>query len=561
MQTILRVAGLTLFFAVVGIGASREYTWFGSLSVAFLLALFASLFVATCRRISTGAVLFAGVLAAVNYADRLKYEELRQHLHHQDLPILLQFIREFEIGFFRQYAHLVIPSLIAATIFVLALATLWKLERPILARWSRAALLPVQLAIAVYATGYFVDSPYMAGVRSQLPPRVSADKAPLRVSAGLAALAESLALSNLIAEDRRTTPSRPPVQPPRQCLDCPDVIIVHLESVYDPQMEASYANMPPLSYFVGAGLERWSTLIRVHTWGGNSVVTEFELLCSVNHQLFGWGGLQPHINVAPFMQGCFGNDLKTLGYANSVLYSLNGTFSGVRAAFGRYGYDDFRDFTSLNLPKKWADLHDRIVYEKLFESMRAPRTSPRSYFVSTNWNHGPHGLKPMETKYSGPYDPKAASSPALADYVNRLNDSVSALNEIAEFISTLPYTVVVIAYGDHHPAFAKDYSTETTNEFQDPDYLTPLMMFRNFHGPAIEQVRRINVEETAYFISRFAGIGPLPRQSEIRAIQGRCGMEQTVCSEREKSRLRAVNLEEQARPNVEPQSPQQGSGL
>lgn len=551
MQTILRINGFVLLLAFVIISASREYTWFGSLSVAFLLSIFSSLFVAACRRITTGAVLFAGTLAAVNYADRLKYEELRQHLHHQDLPILFQFIREFEIGFFRQYAHLVTPSLIAATIFVLVLVTLWRFEKPIVARWSRAVLLPAQLAIAVYATGYFVNSPYMTGVRSQLPPRVSADRAPLRLSAGLAALAESLALSNLIAEDRRAIPSWTPNQPPRQCLDCPDVVIVHLESIYDPQMEASYSTMPPLSDLVGAGLEKWSTLIRVHTWGGNSVVTEFELLCSVNHQLFGWGGLQPHVNVAPFMRGCFGNDLKTLGYANSVLYSLNGTFSGVRTAFGRYGYDDFRDFTTLNLPKKWADLHDRIVYEKLFESMRAPRTSPRSYFVSTNWNHGPHGLQPVDPRYPGPYDPKAAGSPALADYVNRLNDSVSALNDLAGFISALPYPVVVAAYGDHHPAFAKNYSPETMTEFNDPDYLTPLMMFRNFQGPVMERVRTINVEETASYISRFAGIAPLPRQSEIRAIQGRCGTEQTACSESDKSRLRAVNLEQQAQPNVQ----------
>lgn len=535
-------AAVALFLTVNTITAAREYTFSGALAVFSLLTLGSLAGTLITGRIFTTALLLSGALGTLDFADRIKFSELRQHLHHQDAGIVIQFVRELNLGFFLQYSSIALPSTIAALAFVSVIVLSWRFEMPMASTQTRALLgIPLSL-VATVSWILFISSPYLIAVRSQLPPRVSADRAPLRISAALAGLTESVALANTLAADRAVQAAEMPRPERSSCDRCPDIIIVHLESVYDPQFETAFTQMPALGNLVGGQLEKWNSLIRVHTWGGNSVVTEFELLCSVNHELFGWGGLQPHINVSPFISGCLGNELKSLGYKNNVLYSLNGSFSGVRTAFEKYGFDNFQDFTSLNLPTKWSELHDRLIYEKLFTSMIEPRDGPRSYFVSTNWNHGPHGLKSIEKHYPGPYSPEQADSPALADYVNRLNDSISGLNEIAEFIATAPYPVVVLAYGDHHPAFVKNYTPDVTTEFEDADYMTPLIMFRNFDGEKVEPVRAITVEETSYYLSRFAGIAPLGRLEEIRTIQSRCGGDQRQCPKDDQRRLRSVHL-------------------
>ena len=534
--------GLVLSVSFVLV-AYREYTLYGSVAVFVLLLALALPIVGITGRLFTTALVIAALLCAIDIGDRTKFGELRQHLHHHDLGILMQFIREMNLGFFQQYASVAGSVLVGALAFLIIVVVVWRLE----SRHSGRLRIPVAgifalVCGAAVATWSFMGGDYMAAVKRQLPPRMAAERAPWRLSAALASFSESISLSKVLAADRAAFPASKDRLPRAICQNCPDIIIIHLESVYDPIFEQTYSNMPPLSDLIGEGINKWSTLINVHTWGGNSVVTEFELLCSLNHELFGWAGFQPHINVAPFLDGCLGKELKSIGYQNNVLYSLNGSFSNVRKAFSKYGFDHFRDFSSLGLPKKWSELHDRKIYEHLLKALNEPRKAPRSYFVSTNWNHGPHGLNKVTEKFVGPYDAARADTPALADYVNRLNDSISALREVIEYVKSAPYSVVVLAYGDHHPAFAKHYSKETKQTFAEPDYLTPLLIMRNFVGEPLEQKSIISVEEAAYYMAQFAGISPLPSLEDIHTIQVGCSGDQRDCNEKEKGALRAVQL-------------------
>lgn len=535
-----------IFFLV----AWREYTFAGFMAVFFMLCAIALPVMTLTGRVITASSIVGGMLVMLDIADRIKHGQLRQHLHHQDMRIILQFIRERSFGFFLQYIYVFVPAIFALAIFLALVIFIWRFERRRMERIRNPLALTFILAIfAAYSIYVFMGSNYMDAVRRQLPPRVAADRSAVRVSALLAAWSESLTLSKTLDADRVAFAGTRKKEKARSCQNCPDIVIIHLESVYDPKLEKTYEKMPPLIDLVGENFEKWGTSIKVNTWGGNSVVTEFEIICSVNHGLFSWGGLQPHINVSPFFKGCLGNELKNLGYTSNVLYSLNGSFSNVRAAFSQYGFDNFRDFESLSLPEKWSDLHDRLIYARLIADLKEPRRSPRAYFVSTNWNHGPHGFQNLPEKFAGstekfagPYDPGQADSPALADYVNRLNDSVTALDELLAYARSVTFPVVILAYGDHHPSFAKHYSEQTIQALKEPDYITPLMMFRNFRGEVPQPVAAIPVEESAYFLALYAGIAPLSNLERIHHIQAGCSGDQRKCSEREKSELRAIQL-------------------
>lgn len=534
------------------LAAWREYTFDGGVAVFLMLCAIALPFLTLTGRIITASSILGSSFVMLDIADRIKHAQLRQHLHHQDINIILQFVREGNLGFFFQYITIVIPVLVAFAIFLWLVIFCWRYECRTSERVDVPYIYSIILAIgALFSTHFFMSSSYMMAVRQQLPPRVAADGSAVRVSALLAAWSESRALSKTLDADRKAFAALKKKEETRFCGNCPDIVIIHLESVYDPKIEKAYERVPPLLDLIGDNIEKWGTSIRVNTWGGNSVVTEFEVMCSVNHELFSWGGLQPHINVSPFFKGCLGNELKNLGYKSSVLYSLNGSFSNVRAAFARYGFEDFRDFEALGLPKKWSELHDRLVYERLIGDLRETRKSPRAYFVSTNWNHGPHGFHNLPEKFAGlterfagPYDPAQADSPALADYVNRLNDSVTALNDLLAYARSATFPIVIMAYGDHHPSFDKNYSERTVKTLDDPDYYTPLMMFRNFHASMPDAVATLPVEESAYQLARFAGIAPLSSLELIHQIQLGCDGDQRKCLERDKSRLRAIHLEE-----------------
>jgi hypothetical protein len=541
-----KLAGLVvacLIFGVVNaVASSREYTWDGLLSVFSLLSLWQLTLLGISGRPLGTSLVITGLLVGIDQADRFKFAELRQHLHQHDLDIILQFIQDLEFGIFFTYSAAASTAAGFLVVLMLSSGVSWRLERPAAPVRIRAFVGVTLLCLSIAATEIFMSSGYMDAIRRQMPARVTADRGPLRVSAMVAGLSASISLTHTLSADAANWPPAPIGPAARSCGNCPDIIIVHLESVFDPQFEAAFADMPPLAKVIASPLESWSTQMQVHTWGGNSVVTEFELLCSVNHQLFGWGGLQPHVNVAPHFKSCLGNDLKSLGYENHVFYSLNGDFSGVRTAFRRYGFDDFRDFSSLELPDKWEELHDLLIYRKLLEALKSPRTGPRAYFVSTNWNHGPHGLSRLSVRYPGPYDLAKADRPALADYVNRLNDSVTALTAVLNFARSAPYPITILAYGDHHPAFAKHYAQRVLETIDEPDFITPLLMWRNFEGPSVKPKVRVTVEEAASLLTKFAGVKPSGRLKQIEKVQARCGGDQRLCSMQAQSFLRSVNL-------------------
>ena len=107
------------------------------------------------------------------------------------------------------------------------------------------------------------------------------------------------------------------------CDTCPDLVVVHLKSVFDPRILAIYGDRP--GYLHRMNLESPLTAVSgdlvVNIFGGSSWISEFEVLCGIHHTLFGDGGTFPHSFVAPFMTGCAPASLKAIGYRTSAIYT------------------------------------------------------------------------------------------------------------------------------------------------------------------------------------------------------------------------------------------------
>ena len=105
---------------------------------------------------------------------------------------------------------------------------------------------------------------------------------------------------------------------------CPDIVIVHLESVFDPVLLADYR---ATGGYLGQMEKKSSAasksgLLRVHTWGGASWISEFAVLCGVDPTIFGLAGAQPHLNLSRYVKNCLPNYLKRLGYETHAIYTF-----------------------------------------------------------------------------------------------------------------------------------------------------------------------------------------------------------------------------------------------
>ena len=118
---------------------------------------------------------------------------------------------------------------------------------------------------------------------------------------------------------------------------------------------------------------------------GNSFVSEFELLCGVNHTAFGRAGRAAPVIIAHFATRCFPQYLRSLGYETFAVYSTNGEWLNVRDVFRNYGIDKMYDAKDLGLSEAVAfAVQDRVFTNKLLEILNSPRKQPRFIWVSTN---------------------------------------------------------------------------------------------------------------------------------------------------------------------------------
>ena len=109
------------------------------------------------------------------------------------------------------------------------------------------------------------------------------------------------------------------------------------------------------------------------------------------------------------MKNCLPAHLKSLGYETFAVYTTARSWINVGTAFQKYGIDRMFDVYDLRLERNLASnrpaaigVPDEIFYRKALSLLEEPRRAPRFIFVSTNWNHGPHGVaEAMDTAQRG----------------------------------------------------------------------------------------------------------------------------------------------------------------
>ena len=253
----------------------------------------------------------------------------------------------------------------------------------------------------------------------------------------------------------------------------PDIFVVLEESTFDPRMLQACKGQTvcdsPL--FAAPRANQEAGPLFVHTTAGGTWLSEFTFLTGFDWRIFGPGGGHAPLNLASHMQNALPRHLQGLGYQTIAIYPVGGNFLNARDAYKHYGFEHFLAIEDLHLGTDWMHIRDGQLFDKALEVVAQKRDGrPVFVFLLTIRNHGPHANN--HASLPQPEPPALAALPApLADYLQRLQDSASAMTELEKQWLTSDRPRVLAWFGDHQPLLAT--TTRIAQEYSQKHFARP----------------------------------------------------------------------------------------
>ena len=221
-----------------------------------------------------------------------------------------------------------------------------------------------------------------------------------------------------------------------------------------------------------------------------------------------------------------------------------------------YGVDKIFEPGSMGIPIQWFEMRDKFFVDAAIDLLQRPRTVPRLIMLLTVWNHGPHGRStyadrseiysgPRREIFSGPYDISQVGNEQLKDYINRLNNSITAYRRLEDYIEMSPVPTVIVYYGDHHPGFPRDFSEHSRHRFgNEVSYVTFYRIARNFetHTNSRKNGEYIGVDQLFRDALVFGGIRLSPELRARDAVLDQCQNKVSNCNDEQRRTLRSIIL-------------------
>ncbi len=273
----------------------------------------------------------------------------------------------------------------------------------------------------------------------------------------------------------------------------PTIIVIMSEAFWDMDYLSDTVSMSenPMERYYEIAENCISGEIAVNVYGGQTVMTEFEFLTGINViNLLGTPFWYDRVT-----QGAdtFVSYLKELGYDAVAIHPGPGYFYGRKDAYQNMGFDTFYDMQSFQNREYYRTylsdhaLTDEIIY-RYEEHMRNRPENPLFCFAVSIANHVVQlNLGDDEVVKKDSYVERITIETQknvsreiqkeLKEYVNGLNETVDALEELLDYFENCSEEVVVVFFGDHAPSFANSlYSKEN----MDCIYKTPYLIWTNF---------------------------------------------------------------------------------
>lgn len=311
----------------------------------------------------------------------------------------------------------------------------------------------------------------------------------------------------------------------------PDIVQVLEESTFDPSIYTA-CNVPAcrVSMFQSDAHTRGTGLMRTHTFGGGTWVSEFASLTGMPQDIFGPGGMYAPYVLAPHVRDALPQMLRRLGYLTIAIYPTVGSFINGRNAYQAYGFDHLYDVKELGLIE-W-DESDKQMFDaakRVYDKVKKPG-QPVFVMILTLNQHGPHDAAPMSSLPPPFRNLLRGLKPGLAlsfdTYLSRLHDSDRAMRGLEHDFLDRAQPTVLLHFGDHQPSFGgmiRDLPRTLPPALQpNRDYLTYYMIKSNFAGPPLPHYPVLDIAFLPSMLLQAAGLPRDPYFSASTELRNRC---------------------------------------
>jgi hypothetical protein len=529
----VRGAAALLFLACAWAAAWPEPEPLQKLFVLTLLLCVTGLILCASARLAFALVLGGGAFAALRFVSDLK-------LRYLDTPLMpadfVYYLRSSLLATLRHYPHLYLLSAGVALGVPLLLALAWRLDGRLFAAAGRRRALAWRLGGAVLLALAFQLGMSPAGPFARLHQRnawekLSDDAQLTNFFVNISDAGVSLpAMGDPASAERAfgdTASGLPGTRPPPY----PDIVQVLEESTFDPAgFAACDAPACQAAMFQRDARTRGHGVLRTHTFGGGTWVSEFAVHTGLPQDVFGPGGMYAPFVLAPHIRDTLPAMLRRLGYLTIAVYPTNADFLNGRDAYRAYGFDHLYGASELGLDE-WEETDAQMfaAASRVYDRVKKPG-QPVFVMILTINQHGPHDDEPMG-KLPKPFrnllrNLRGDTALDFDTYLARLHDSDLAMGALEHRFLDREQPTVLVHFGDHQPSF--DGLIQTLGRALPPalrnerDYLTYYMVKSNFAGPPLPAYPTLDIAFLPTMVLQAAGLPADAYFAAATKLRDRC---------------------------------------
>lgn len=528
-------AALVFFLVCVALAAGSEPQRPQQLFIASLMLCTLGALLAALARPATALVLAGGAFLGLRFIAVLKMQYLESTLLPADF---VYFARTSLVDTLRHYPHLYALGIGLCVLGPLLLYLVWRgdLHWRGRSRWRAGALRA--LGVAGFAAMFWMLL-LPQGAFAQVHARAAWDE--MSDDALLTdffvnwrdAEVQLPRMSSALAARRQWSGT---VLPPAPATHgpYPDIVQVLEESTFDPaNFDACHGvALCRFALFRADARTRGAGVLRVHTFGGGTWVSEFAALTGMPHDIFGPGGMYAPFVLAPHVRDALPWLLRRLGYTTIAVYPTVGSFLNGRNAYRAYGFDHLYDASELQLDE-WEESDAQMFAAAARAYALAKRPGhPVFMMVLTVNQHGPHD-DAERPKLPEPWRDGVARglAPAAAlnfdTYLWRLHDSDVAMRGLEHAFLDRPQPTILLHFGDHQPSFSgllRGLPRALPPGLRPyRDELTYYVLKSNFPGPALPNYPMLDIAFLPTMVLQAAGLPPDAYFAAATTLRDRCG--------------------------------------
>ncbi|WP_266156276.1 sulfatase-like hydrolase/transferase [Dyella silvatica] len=535
-RNIAACLGAAVFFAIsVYAAALQEPEWLQRLFISALMICTLGALIFAFARIAMALVVSGGLFLALKFLSVLK-------LRYLDSPLIAAdfyyYARSSLVETLRHYPHLFALCLGLCISVPLVLWLAWRWDKRLFAGMGQRRMLMLRIGGSLLgACAFWVcllpSGPFAQAHSKDVWDKLSDDAQLTNFFINMRDSQVRLPprSSDAIAEQNwaDTARGRPGSLPPPY----PDIVQVLEESTFDPSIYTQ-CTIPEckVSLFQPDARTRASGMLRVHTWGGGTWVSEFAALVGMPQDIFGSGGMYAPFVLAPHVADSLPRQLQRLGYLTVGIFPTNGNFLNGRNAYQAYGVDQVYDAPQLGLVE-WEETDTQMFQaaKRIYDKVKKPG-QPVFIMVLTLQQHGPHDMDPLSS-LPAPFNrgllPKLPTRLGLnlSAYLANLQQSDQAMRGLEKDFLDREQPTVLMHFGDHQPSFSGLIRgmPRTLSAEQEPyrNYLTYFMLKSNFAGAQLPHYSTLDIAYLPSMVLQAAGLPADPYFSAATVLRDRCG--------------------------------------